>query len=69
MSATVNAVRDDVVVAESFKFSDLWRKEDWLSIWIAFIVIAVAAIGCFPNFFAGLIRTTFSPEIFKVLGM
>lgn len=45
MSATVNVVRDDVVVAESFKFSDLWRKEDWLSIWIAFIVIAVAAVG------------------------
>ncbi len=33
------------------------------------LIIAVAAIGCFPNFFAGLIRTTFSPEIFKVLGM
>lgn len=33
------------------------------------LIIAVAAIGCFPNFFADLIRTTFSPEIFKVLGM
>ena len=33
------------------------------------LIICVAAIGCFPNFFANLIRTTFSPEIFKVLGM
>ena len=35
----------------------------------ATLIICVAAIGCFPNFFASLIRTTFSPEIFKVLGM
>ncbi|MDE7111182.1 MAG: NADH-quinone oxidoreductase subunit M [Muribaculaceae bacterium] len=33
------------------------------------LILCVAAIGCFPNFFANLIRTTFSPEIFKVLGM
>ena len=33
------------------------------------LIICVAAIGCFPNFFESLIRTTFSPEIFKVLGM
>jgi NADH-quinone oxidoreductase subunit M len=31
------------------------------------LIICVAAIGCFPNFFANLIRFTFSPEIFKVL--
>ena len=33
------------------------------------LIISVAAIGCFPNFFAGLIRWTFSPEIFTVIGM
>ena len=33
------------------------------------LILCVAAIGCFPNFFANLIRTTFSPEIFKVRGM
>ena len=33
------------------------------------LIISVAAIGCFPNFFANLIKTTFSPEIFTVLGL
>ncbi len=33
------------------------------------LIISVAAIGCFPNFFADLIRTTFTPEIFTVIGM
>lgn len=33
------------------------------------LIISVAAIGCFPNFFAELIRFTFRPEIFKVIGL
>lgn len=33
------------------------------------LIVSVAAIGCFPGFFADLIRFTFSPEIFSVLGM
>ncbi|MDE6436962.1 MAG: NADH-quinone oxidoreductase subunit M, partial [Muribaculaceae bacterium] len=33
------------------------------------LILCVAAIGCFPNFFNHLIQTTFSPEIFRVLGM
>ena len=33
------------------------------------LIICVAAIGCFPNFFESLIRWTFSPEIFAVIGM
>ncbi len=33
------------------------------------LIVCVAAIGCFPNFFANLIKTTFTPEIFSVLGM
>lgn len=39
------AVQDDVVVADKFHMSDLLHKEDWLSIWGAFIIIAVASIG------------------------
>ncbi len=33
------------------------------------LIICVAAIGCFPNFFANLIKFTFSPSIFAVIGM
>ena len=33
------------------------------------LIVSVAAIGCFPNFFAELIKFTFSENIFKVLGM
>ena len=39
------AATNDVVVADKFKLSDLYKKEDWLSIWIAFILITVAAVG------------------------
>ena len=37
----------DVVTASRFRLSDLWRKEDWLAIWIAFVLIAVSAYGVF----------------------
>ena len=33
------------------------------------LIVCVAAIGCFPNFFNDLIKFTFSPEIFTVLGI
>ena len=33
------------------------------------LIVCVAAIGCFPNFFSNLIKFTFSPDIFAVLGM
>ena len=33
------------------------------------LILFVAAIGCFPNFFTELINKTFTPEIFSVLGM
>lgn len=33
------------------------------------LIVSVAAIGCFPNFFAELIRFTFSSDIFTVIGM
>ena len=42
---------NDVVVASKFKISDLWRKEDWLSIWIAFAIILTAAIGSLSGWY------------------
>lgn len=33
------------------------------------LIVSVAAIGCFPNFFAGLIRDTFSGELFEAVKM
>jgi NADH-quinone oxidoreductase subunit M len=33
------------------------------------LIVSVAAIGCFPNFFNHLINFTFSPEIFTVIGL
>jgi uncharacterized integral membrane protein (TIGR00698 family) len=36
---------DDLVTTEKSKLSDLWKKEDWLAVWIGFIVIAIAAVG------------------------
>lgn len=35
----------------------------------ATLIVCVAAIGFFPNFFADLIKFTFSPRIFTVLGL
>ena len=36
---------NDIVVADRFKWSDLYKKEDWLSIWGAFLIISIAAVG------------------------
>lgn len=33
------------------------------------LIVSVAAIGCFPNFFESLIKFTFSPELFHAIGM
>ena len=41
----------------------------WERLSTATLIVCVAAIGCFPNFFESLIKTTFTPEIFAVLGM
>lgn len=41
----------------------------WERVSTVTLILCVAAIGCFPNFFSSLIKTTFSPEIFAVLGM
>lgn len=36
---------EELVTTEKFQWSDLWKKEDWLAVWIGFIVIAVGAVG------------------------
>ena len=41
----------------------------WERVSTATLIICVAGIGCFPNFFSHLINFTFRPEIFKVLGL
>ena len=41
----------------------------WERLSTATLIICVAGIGCFPNFFNNLINFTFVPEIFKVLGL
>ena len=33
------------------------------------LIVSVAAIGCFPNFFESLIKFTFNPDIFHAIGM
>ncbi|MCM1337008.1 MAG: NADH-quinone oxidoreductase subunit M [Candidatus Amulumruptor caecigallinarius] len=47
----------------------LTDAEWWERTSTAALIVCVAGIGCFPNFFADLIKFTFSPQIFAVLGM
>lgn len=48
---TAAVAADDIVTTDKFAWSDLWKKEDWLAIWIGFIIIAVAAIGVITGAF------------------
>ncbi len=41
----------------------------WERVATIMLIVAVAGIGCFPNFFNNLINTTFTEKIFTVLGM
>ena len=41
----------------------------WERVSTVTLILCVAAIGCFPNFFNELINKTFTPDIFSVLGM
>ena len=40
---------EELVTVEKFHWSDLYKKEDWLSVWIGFIVIVIAAIAVFTG--------------------
>lgn len=42
---------DDIVKTEKFKWSDLLHQEDWLAVWIGFIVIAVGAVSVLTGAF------------------
>lgn len=46
-SAKDDTIREtpDRVIAESFRWSDLKRKEDWQAIWGAFLIVVIAAVG------------------------
>ena len=41
----------DVVTADKSKMSDLWKKEDWLAVWIGFILIIAAAVSVITGSF------------------
>lgn len=48
---SVTVTSADLVTTEKFQWSDLWKKEDWLAVWIGFIVIALGAIGVLTGAF------------------
>ena len=36
---------ENIVTTETSRLSDLWKKEDWLAVWIGFIIIAIGAVA------------------------
>ncbi len=42
---------DEDVVADKFKISDLWKKEDWWAIWIGFAVILAGSLSVITGSF------------------
>lgn len=42
---------EELVTTEKFQWSDLWKKEDWLAVWIGFIVIAIGAVSSLTGVF------------------
>ncbi len=51
VGGSARASRDDVVTTSKSKLSDLWKKEDWLTIWIGAILIAIAAVSVLTGAF------------------
>ena len=43
--------KDEVVTISKSQISDLWKKEDWLTIWIGAILIAIASIAVLTGAF------------------
>lgn len=53
-SASLNATKsteNDFVTVDKTKLSDLWKKEDWLAVWIGVILIAIAAVSVLTGAF------------------
>jgi len=48
---------------------ELTDAEWWERLSAITLILCVAAIGCFPNFFADLIRDTFSGDFFRAIAM
>ena len=44
-------VQEELVTTEKFQWSDLWKKEDWLAVWIGFFIIAVGAVAVLTGAF------------------
>ena len=44
-------VSDEYVTTSKSQLSDLWKKEDWLTIWIGAILIVVAAVSVLTGAF------------------
>ena len=42
---------ENIVTTETSRLSDLWKKEDWLAVWIGFIIIAVGAVAVITGAF------------------
>lgn len=51
VKTSVDIINNEYVEAEGFKWSDLIKKEDWLAIWIGFIVIAIGAFAVITGSF------------------
>lgn len=48
---SVTVTSAELVTTEKFQWSDLWKKEDWLAVWIGFIIIALGAAGVLTGAF------------------
>lgn len=42
---------NNIVTAEGTRWSDLWKKEDWLAVWIGFVIISLGLIGVHTGWF------------------
>lgn len=50
-AATGVSAPNDIVTTEKFKSSELFHTEDWLAVWIGFIVIIAASVGVLTGAF------------------
>lgn len=45
------AVLPELVTVDKFRWSDLWKKEDWLAVWIGFLIIAAGIVSVLTGAF------------------
>lgn len=50
-TVSTTSVANDIVTTDKFKISELLHTEDWLAIWIGFIVIIAASVGVLTGAF------------------